>query len=194
MARPRLLGTPAFGWKDPDGNPWKVQLEWAEVGGRAEVVGFHLVSYEHKPKDSKGRETIEPLPGGPSKLTTTVLRALNVGTTIEKQRRHFRRKLEELPHGRRADLAAFAAPSPVKVQASWRYPPEHFAEVARVYRDAYAKAQPPTRAVQRHFGVASSTAAKWVRRARDLGYLAETSPGVAGTDLTAAPTKKGARK
>lgn len=47
----------------------------------------------------------------------------------------------------------------------------HLQEVADIYRGALAESEPPTRAVQLHFDVSHSTAAKWVGKARDQGFL-----------------------
>ncbi|MGI9156951.1 MAG: hypothetical protein ACR2FG_09985 [Marmoricola sp.] len=52
---------------------------------------------------------------------------------------------------------------------------EKLREVARVYR-AHASSR-PTQAVARAFGVEHRTAAKYVRRARDIGLLPETTAG-----------------
>jgi hypothetical protein len=56
------------------------------------------------------------------------------------------------------------------------YPPEHFAEVARVYSEHLADGgRTPTKAVQEHFApVSKSAAAKWVARARERGLLEST--------------------
>jgi hypothetical protein len=47
----------------------------------------------------------------------------------------------------------------------------HLEEVSKVYRAADLVGKPPTRAVAEHFGVAHSTAAKWVGTARRNGKL-----------------------
>jgi hypothetical protein len=49
--------------------------------------------------------------------------------------------------------------------------PEHLRRVARVYENAQVLGEPPTQAVQKDFEVSHSTAAKWVGRARDEGFL-----------------------
>lgn len=48
---------------------------------------------------------------------------------------------------------------------------ELLAEVAEVYRSAMKDGRPPTAAVQEHFTVSHSTAARWVREARQQGQL-----------------------
>jgi transposase len=57
------------------------------------------------------------------------------------------------------------------------HPPEHYAEVAEVYRTAYRLQQSPTQAVADQFKVEKSTAAKYVARARERGLLPQTSRG-----------------
>ncbi|MDP8931596.1 MAG: hypothetical protein M3O70_24260 [Actinomycetota bacterium] len=48
---------------------------------------------------------------------------------------------------------------------------QHLEEVARIYQSASEHGEPPTMAVADHFGVAHSTAAKWVGKARSEGML-----------------------
>lgn len=54
---------------------------------------------------------------------------------------------------------------------------QHLEEVAEVYRQANSGGRPPTRAVAEKFGVAHSTAAKWVGAARRKGMLPPTAKG-----------------
>jgi hypothetical protein len=54
-----------------------------------------------------------------------------------------------------------------------RLTPEELAEVARVYREAYAAGRPPKKAVVSHFGLSDVGASKRIRLARDGGYLGE---------------------
>lgn len=53
-------------------------------------------------------------------------------------------------------------------------------EVADVYRAAHARHQPPTKAVMQEWHVERSTASRWIRRARDAGYLGPARPRAAG--------------
>lgn len=57
------------------------------------------------------------------------------------------------------------------VQRRRKITPGHLKEVARVYAKAQENDDPPTRAVQHHFGVSHSTAAKWVGAARRNNLL-----------------------
>lgn len=59
------------------------------------------------------------------------------------------------------------------VQRRRRLTPDHLQEVADVYEKAQKAGEPPTRAVQYHFDVSHSTAAKWVGKARTAGLLAQ---------------------
>ncbi|MET9411308.1 hypothetical protein ABZX90_37025 [Streptomyces sp. NPDC002935] len=90
-------------------------------------------------------------------------------------------KFLQLP-GMREQLATAAVPRPegersadqtaeVGVQRRRKITPEHLEEVAKIYNHAQSEDEPPTRAVQNHFGVSHSTAAKWVGSARRIGLL-----------------------
>lgn len=74
---------------------------------------------------------------------------------------------------------------------------QHFEQVARIYREAYAAGRTPTRAVARHFKVSHTAAAKWVGRSRALGLLPATTRGRARAvepSKTASKTKRKGRK
>jgi hypothetical protein len=57
---------------------------------------------------------------------------------------------------------------------------EHLVEVARVYREAWEVGEHPTIAVQNHFEVSHSTAARWVGKARRAGHLGRPAEGARG--------------
>jgi hypothetical protein len=48
------------------------------------------------------------------------------------------------------------------------------------YRDALAAGEPPTRAVSVRYGVARSTAGRWIAEARRRGELGKARPRIAG--------------
>ena len=52
--------------------------------------------------------------------------------------------------------------------------------VAAVYRRALMVGEPPTKAVVDDLGLARSTAGRWVMKAREKGFLGETTKGKAG--------------
>lgn len=56
--------------------------------------------------------------------------------------------------------------------------PEHYEQVAEVYDEALDAGDPPTQSVAEAFDVPYTTAARWVRRARDLGHLPPPQPGL----------------
>lgn len=62
-------------------------------------------------------------------------------------------------------------PKPHVVGKRYRITRAHLEEVADVYTKARSNGQGPTRAVADHFGVAHSTAAKWVGQARTEDLL-----------------------
>ena len=64
--------------------------------------------------------------------------------------------------------------------------PDVHNEVARIYVENTASGA-PTRAVAEHFGIASSTASLYVKRARAAGALAERDQAVAGSTSGAKP-------
>jgi hypothetical protein len=66
-----------------------------------------------------------------------------------------------------------------------RITPEHLAEVANVYREAWRAGEHPTIAVQKHFGVSHSTAARWVGQARREKHLGQPAEGSRGGEDTA---------
>lgn len=58
---------------------------------------------------------------------------------------------------------------------------DQLATVAKVYREAMDAGDPPTLAVAGAYGVARSTAARWIQRARKGGFLGPARPGAAST-------------
>jgi hypothetical protein len=66
-----------------------------------------------------------------------------------------------------------------------RITPKHLEEVASVYREAWRAGEHPTIAVQKHFGVSHSTAARWVGQARRKGKLRPPAEGSRGGEDTA---------
>jgi hypothetical protein len=82
----------------------------------------------------------------------------------------------------RAALKAVAATYPAAAQTRRRArkTDDDWRQVARVYRNALSLGQHPTRAVQEHFHIARPTAARWVMRARERGFLGRAERGKAG--------------
>jgi hypothetical protein len=61
-----------------------------------------------------------------------------------------------------------------------KWGPEHYRNVADIYSYAWDNNLKPTRAVAQHWGVSQSSAANWVAKARELGFLDQTSRGKPG--------------
>jgi hypothetical protein len=59
---------------------------------------------------------------------------------------------------------------------------DFFREIAKQYRRALAEGLRPTTAIADAHGVGRSTAASWVRRAREKGFLGAAQPGRAGEE------------
>jgi hypothetical protein len=58
--------------------------------------------------------------------------------------------------------------------------PEHLERVAHAYRAAVVSKRPPKQAIAEDFHVSTSTASRYIKAARDGGYLGKATPGVAG--------------
>lgn len=167
-------------WPSPDGD-LEVTLHFARVDGRVECIGVDVRTFRWKgePHPARRLPRTEPRP-----ITTTDLRGLRLAEIIEVERA----KLARFLFADSGDEDWDATPWAAGVVEAWEpkargrpriYGPEHFAEVARVYREADARSRTPTRAVARHFGVSQAAAAKWVARCRELGLLPPTTRGKA---------------
>jgi hypothetical protein len=68
------------------------------------------------------------------------------------------------------------------------WPDEHYQRVAEVYRSATSA---PAKAICNRWNVSKPTAAKWIRKARELGHLGwPARPGVAGFGASESPIRK----
>jgi hypothetical protein len=167
----------SINWPDTLKGPWSLRFHWAVIDGRAECIGLGI-----GPADED-----HPLP-----VTRSLVRELPIGKLISEELQTYRSLLVALEHGQLpgASKAAKAAARELAPAFSERpqraggrrpkYDNGHFAEVAKVYGHAYAAGRTPTRAVAKHFSASPSAAAKWVARARKMGFLGPTDPGVAG--------------
>lgn len=161
-------------WPDEDNGPWLVETFWAVVRGRAECVGVELRSFRRDGEEGDWAGRLPPITETQKVLTASLLRKLPIGRLIDATR------------DQETWMADFLDPSQRDEQwsrdrAAWRGELEDdespHAEVARVYLEALRIGRKPTRAVQRHFTITYSAAAKRVARAREAGYLPETTKG-----------------
>jgi hypothetical protein len=139
---------------------WWIYMDVALVRGRLECVRF----------------MIEPDKGHGEPITTTVLRSLAMPALLERLATTMRYSIE----------AAGSADTLLPPEGSRRGRPleRDPREVARVYTAALAVRQPPTRAVEKHFGISYAAAAKAVHTARARGHLPPTRQGLPAAEST----------
>jgi hypothetical protein len=128
-------------WVDPSGRVWVADVEWGTINGRAEPVSVTIRSGNGHP------------------VTAAAVRAFPLAGMIAFARRASAAVLT----GRRRDQ--FNARRGVAMS------PESLEVVAEVYRAAYQRGDPVTKAVAGAFGIAPSTAGKRIMAARRAGLL-----------------------
>lgn len=172
-------------WPHPTAGPWLVRVWWREQRGVPIPVGLAITSWS----EVDGADVREALPRADSerelpRITAALLRSLPVGAVVAGTR----------PRGRTPDVEDASAngvrsadpsdrlgaiPGP---QRPAREPArdDHYRAVAAVYAAALRAGRSPTRAVQEHYSTGKSTAASWVARARQRGFLPTTTRGRSG--------------
>lgn len=184
-----LGGNRIYRWAASDGSWWDIDLTWAEIDGRAECVGLAIRSYATG-TELDGLKGIEGQPLLP--IRSHILRGRLI-ELIEQERQRRARPNPQMWRGigtaedqrvnaeRQAVKAAkFAKGRGRKlVGADGRVlpPADALAEVADIYRQAYAAGLSPTRAVAEALSLSPSAAAKRVGRARAAGLLPPTTRG-----------------
>lgn len=184
--------TAAFLWPDEERGPFRIYLEWSVVEGRQEVVGLTISSV---PAEEGWKNPVEWLDAAPTPvvLTTDWLRRLTDGRALSFSRivartkqilaEEFLPKWESREPERRAELeqrADLLAQQPRPRTGRPPLPPSHFAEVAALYERAFWMGENPTQSVADQKQVSRSTAANWVSKARQLGFLGPTTRGRPG--------------
>ncbi len=150
--------------------PWLVQVRVANPLERPEVVGLRLEARD----DALLADVV---------VTSERLRSLPLRQIREAAFATCRLDFPE----------AFQAIGKVERTGKQPWPDEHFAQVAKVYRQAVAVGRPPLKEIAQHWKVSRPMAAKYVRRARELGLLGYPErPGVAGADRPTSPIGGGA--
>jgi hypothetical protein len=150
-------------WPDKKRGPWELRITWEDVEGRWEPVGTQISRIDGAPITAEG------------------LRSLRWGSITDQARPGpMRTGVSYVEEGERVSVwGPMIGWDQSRRGRPPLYGPEHYAEVARVYRAAFAENRTPTRIVARHFKVTPTTAAKWVARCRELGLLPPTSRGKA---------------
>lgn len=168
-------------WPKANG-PYDVTLELEWIDGRWECTGVEVRAAELNEDLGTPRPRSAPPLIPPAVVRSSVLRSLPLAKLLGK---HFVGvKLGATTQDIDGTIYTFeqdytAGPSARRPGRPRKYGPEHFAEVARVYREAYANRKTPTRAVARHFKTSQTAAAKWVSKCRELGLLPKTRRGKA---------------
>ena len=92
---------------------------------------------------------------------------------------------------RMAGADAFAAFGKVARERGKAWPDEHYRQVAELYKSAVEHRKPPLKAIQEHWHVTRPAAAKYVKGARERGFLGwPERAGIAGYDATESPFTK----
>lgn len=203
-------------WPDPVTGPWYLVAHWAEVAGYPECIGIEVWRGSvPAPRENrsflrlKGQE-LKGLRSGDLKgipVATVLSELWQVQRKQEEQRRVRVEAVIAEAEAVEADTRQLALlhelgerlPSVEKFQGPRRRnrnDARHFEQVSIVYKHAVLNRQHPTQAVQEHFIVSHSTAAKWVNRARELGLLPPTTPGrpSAPIGLALAESRRSKRK
>lgn len=168
-------------WPDPSEGPFTIELTYAQQGGRTRCVGLQLTAV------ASGAE-----------ITTEVLRKISLADLMELDLAKQLRKIEEV-------LAKWGSQAPAFQSERWRQkaaelqsatqnptrrgrpplPDDHYETVAAFYSLACQApgVRNPTGRVAEKWHVSPAAAAKWVRTARQKGYLPPTTRGkAAGTE------------
>lgn len=175
------------GWPHPATGPYRIEIHLADIQGRIECVGLLIGHLADWPPDKVPYNLLEYTPQPiPASLLRQIPLLDLIEESIEIQEGKFAHWAATDPaewlkgHQDTPEWAAEAIAS-INARGDRRgrkgHPPQHFVEVAAVYRSAYRLREAPTQAVANHWSVSKSTAAKWVAKARDRGLLPETSRG-----------------
>ncbi len=167
-----------------------VEVAMARVDGLLEIVGLRIdvrpmfvdESERHvleMPAEQQRQWAVDNTP--PGKASGAVI-------TAERLRAIPFAELRAAVAARMAGDDAFGAFEKVARERGKALPDEHFRQVATVYQSAVERRAAPLKAIQEQWHVSRPAAAKYVRRARELGFLGwPDRAGVAGYDATESP-------
>jgi len=167
-----------------------VEVAMARVDGLPEIVGLRIdirpmfvdESERHvleMPAQQQRQWAVDNAP--PGKASEAVI-------TAERLRAIPFAELRAAVAARLAGDDAFGAFEKVARERGKALPDEHFRQVAAVYQAAVERRAAPLKAIQEQWHVSRPAAAKYVRRARELGFLGwPDRAGVAGYDAAESP-------
>lgn len=168
------------------GEKYRVNLHFAMVDGRLECVGFEVGQRPDVRMEYGSRGL--PL----KKITSSLIRDIPLASLVDQYIKdvHLQERMEmdagatnylpefeEWKQRAKEVLKGLEAAKETKKGGRPGHPPEHYAEVAEIYARAYKERRSPLVAIQDHFSISKSTAAKWVSRCRELGLLPPTERG-----------------
>lgn len=130
--------------------PWQYHVDVVPLGG---VLGIAHLCIKQKPFTPSGFET---------PVTSRSLRTVPIQRFMQGARQAHQRQLQNS-----AEHAEIVPPP----TGSRSWPDEHFMQVAQEYWQAEAGGRPPRQAISERWKVSKVTASRWLRKARELGYL-----------------------
>jgi hypothetical protein len=179
-------GSNSMFWPDPHAGPWQIEADWADINGRLECIGLSFRKGWARSEDPKtGQRTDRPfaelVDGGalPSAVQAAEMR-MPIDTIVNQLRAEYGwwpAALRSVPDASAETLTLADELEQRLGGRSGRYGTEHWRQVADIYLAAWRSgSSTPTKAVREHFHVSTSTAGKWVAKARAQGLL-PTAPG-----------------
>ncbi|MCU1591668.1 MAG: hypothetical protein JWP11_2924 [Frankiales bacterium] len=197
-------------WPDPAAGPWRLRVWWRAQHGVPTPVGMSMTSWiDENEQRASGPHNV--LPVGTDdvalpKLDGRLVRRLPVGQVLDTTREQLHDALREHLAGAaehveelsRQGKPAHSAVSEARLVTFTEQTQDlraaldsgrrgrdlgddHYREVAAIYAQALRDGRSPTKAVQEHYTVEKSTAAKKVARARERGFLPKTTRGRIGS-------------
>lgn len=166
-------------WTDNSGDSWFAVLHLSPLRGRMECVGVELLSYPAGSAEAIGE--LRP-------VTASLIRQFRLGEVLSTELEEMAEPWSVVANSEEElDLLvsqkateAEAARDAAKGSGQRGHPPAHYAKVADVYARAWADGGNPTATVAERFRVSRATAAQWVARARERGFLEPTTQGRGG--------------
>lgn len=195
-------------WPDPQRGPWLIRVWLRSQHGVPTPVGFSMTSWCDEDPATSGPHNALPDPDADVALPHIdgrVMRGLPMGQLVGAAREQLRARLadqartgaqyvRELSNEKPAHGAVAAARLQTRTEQTRDLRKaldsgrkgrdlgdDHYREVAAIYAEALQADRPPTKAVQEHYTVEKSSAAKKVARARERGFLPKTTRGRAGS-------------
>jgi hypothetical protein len=159
---------------------------WVVLRARDETHGLEVAGLDVRSYAGRGRRAAIDV--------SSLLRRLPLTEMVAELRREYVAQLQwmiaDAQHDRRIGTESSArhaeerlaiAKAPRRAGTVGRRPlaKSHYRDVARVYSEAWLAGASPTRTVAESFYVTRSAAAKWVTKARSLGFLPKTERGIA---------------